>query len=162
MSRGSYQPAWICRNGHTVNAFTVTSPESSADHCAKCGAAAVKACENCGAIIKGNHDIPGVAVFVRYQPPTFCDGCGRPYPWTEAELQAGRDLADELDELTPEEREKLKGSLEDLIGDTPRTPVAVTSFKKLTGKVGAEAGAALKKIATDIASETAKKMLFPS
>ena len=163
MSRGSYQPALICRNGHAVNAFTVTSPECNADHCRTCGAAAISRCEHCGAPIKGHHDIPGVCVLgIIYQPPSFCDSCGRPYPWTEAQLQAARDLADELDELSPEDRERLKGSLNDLISDTPRTAVAATIFKKATTKLGVEGGAALKKIVTDIACEAAKKLLFPT
>jgi hypothetical protein len=114
-------------------------------------------------MVKGDHKAPGVVVVgFPYFVPSFCDGCGRPYPWTEAKLQTARDLADELDELSPEDRERLKGSLEDLICNTSRTTVAATIFKKATAKVGAEGGAALKKIVTDIACEVAKRLLFPT
>jgi hypothetical protein len=45
-------------------------------------------------------------------------------------------LADELDELSPDDKELLKGSLDDLVADTPRTPLAATRFKKLVAKLG--------------------------
>ena len=70
---------------------------------------------------------------VRQRPelPSFCHECGHAYPWVGKRLQAAKDLADELDELSDEEKQKLKATLDDLIPDTPQTEVAGTRFKKI-------------------------------
>lgn len=95
-----------------------------------------------------------------YIAPPFCHACGKPYPWTAAKLDAARKLADELDELTPDEREKLKGTLDDLIRDTPRTQVASTRFKRIMSKVGMSSASAMREIIVDVLSEGAKKMII--
>jgi hypothetical protein len=69
-------------------------------------------------------------------------------------------LADELDELDEAERDKLKGSLDDLVKDSPQTEVAASRFKKIMGKLGTQSASALKSIVIDVVSETAKKALF--
>ena len=96
--------------------------------------------------------------------PSFCPDCGKPYPWTEAKLKAAKELADELDNLSLEECELLKKSLDDIIvmEDTPQTPVAATRFKKLVAKAGQVAAQGFRDILVDIASETAKKLIWPS
>jgi len=95
--------------------------------------------------------------------PSCCPDCGKPYPWTEAKLKAARELADELDNLSPEERDLLKKSLDDIMLDTPQTIVAATRFKKIAAKA-AKTGKAtvkeLRKLVVDIASETAKKIIL--
>ena len=75
-------------------------------------------------------------------------------------IQAAKDLADELDELSNEERQKLKSNLDDLYKDTPQTEVAVTRFKRIMSKVGKDSYSAMKSIITDVVSETIKKSLF--
>ena len=94
--------------------------------------------------------------------PSFCPDCGEPYPWTEASLKAAKELADELDNLSLEEREILKKSLDDIMvmEDTPQTPVAATRFKKLIVKAGKPAAEAFRKLLIDVASETAKKIIL--
>lgn len=59
------------------------------------------------------------------------------------------------------ERELLKQSLDDLVRDTAKTQVAALRFKKLVGKAGNVVAGGLRDILVDIASETAKKILFP-
>jgi hypothetical protein len=75
-------------------------------------------------------------------------------------LQAARDLADELDELNPIEREKLKDTLNDLVQDGPKTELATIRFKKIAQKLRKVSVEAIKTVLTDIVSETAKKALF--
>ena len=70
-------------------------------------------------------------------------------------------MADELDELDEAERDKLKGSFDDLAKDSPQTQVAATRFKKIMAKLGTQSASALKSVVVDVVSETAKKMLFP-
>jgi len=95
--------------------------------------------------------------------PIFCPDCGKPYPWTEAKLKAAKELSDELDTLTLEERGMLKKSLDDIVGEeTPQTTVAVNRFKKIVAKAGPVAAEGFKKILWDIASEFAKRQIWPS
>jgi hypothetical protein len=94
--------------------------------------------------------------------PIFCPDCGKPYPWTEAKLKAALELSDELNNLSTEERNMLKKSLDDIVRDTPETTVAATRFKRLVTKAGKAAADGFKDILVDIASETAKKLIWPS
>lgn len=68
-------------------------------------------------------------------------------------------MADESEELTPEERQQLKDSLPDLVADTPRTTLAISRFRKLVSKTGAFSADALKKIVVEIGTEVVKKAL---
>jgi hypothetical protein len=69
-------------------------------------------------------------------------------------------LADELDGLTADEKEKLKYSLPDLVKDGPRTTVAETCFKKIMKKAGSEAYEGMKSILVDVVNEAVKKSVF--
>ena len=80
----------------------------------------------------------------------------------DSKLKAARDLSDELDNLTPDERDLLKKSLDDIVRDTPQTTVSALRFKKLAAKAGSIAASALKDILVDIASEAAKKVIWPT
>lgn len=155
-----YDTAQICTNGHVINEQLVSSPHIDRKFCERCGAPTVTECLHCKATIKGiHHSEFGTSGFTR---PNFCPNCGKPYPWTEAKLKAAKELSDEFDNLSPEERETLKKSLDDIVRDTPQTPVAATRFKKLAAKAGKVAAGALRDILVDIASEAAKKLIWPS
>ncbi len=104
--------------------------------------------------------MPGVLSMPRYKPPSYCHDCGTAYPWTESMLEAAKELADELDGISAEEKEKLKESLNDLVREGPRTKLAETRFKKIMMKAGKEGLDAMKSILIDIVSETIKKSLF--
>jgi hypothetical protein len=123
--------------------------------------ATVTACPHCKAQIRGYYYVDGGVVFNRGTPVySFCHECGSPYPWTEAKVKAARDMADELDELSQEDRDRLKGTLDDLIRNTPQTEVAAIRFKKILAKLGKEGTGAMRDIVVDIASEVAKKPLL--
>jgi hypothetical protein len=92
--------------------------------------------------------------------PAFCHGCGKAFPWTASALEAARFLADETDSLSPTEREELKATFDDLVRDTPKTTLASTRFNKLMVKAGKGVAHAFRDIFVDIASETAKKLIF--
>src|SRR4051794_5010164 len=94
-----YDTAQICRNGHLINSFRSLAPQSSRAYCEKCGAEAINNCQQCSGQIRGqsfyqigNRRRLGPAMRV----PAFCEKCGKSYPWTEARLEAARDLAGEL------------------------------------------------------------------
>jgi hypothetical protein len=106
--------------------------------------------------------MPGVVASFHFHAPAFCAGCGTAYPWTESTLQAARDLTNELGGLNETEKEALSKSFDDLVRDTPQTQVAAIRLKRLLPKIGREGAAALRDLLVDIASETAKKMIWPS
>jgi len=105
--------------------------------------------------------MPAVADFSEYEVPAHCHSCGKPYPWTAARIEAAKELSDELDALTPEEKQQLRNSIDDLVVDTPRTTMAATRFKKLASKAGKGAVEAFKSVLVGVLSEAAKKILFP-
>ena len=71
-------------------------------------------------------------------------------------------MSDELENLTPDERDLLKKSLDDIVSDTPQTTVSALRFKKLAAKAGSTAASALKDTLVDVASEAAKKVIWPT
>jgi len=164
MSDGWYDTAQICIEGHPINCMSVSSPEHNREFCRKCGAKTITKCENCSAPIKGFYHDPWATRpgnLSWFTPRSFCDNCGRPYPWTEAKLKAAQDLSDDLNSLSPEERSLLKKSLDDIVRDTPQAPVAVTRFKRLVAKAGKPAADAFRDILVDILSEAIKKSIWP-
>jgi hypothetical protein len=158
-----YDTAQICINGHVINSRSVSEPDYNRKFCEKCGASTINSCLNCHETIKGFHHERHTLMIPNdmLAKPSFCPDCGSPYPWTEAKLKAAKELSDEFENLSPEERETLKKSLDDIVRDTPQTPVAATRFKKIAAKAGKVAADGLRDIIIDIASEAAKKVIWP-
>jgi hypothetical protein len=159
MSNGYYSVAQICRNGHTAS--QQFSPDLGQKFCGKCGEETITECTFCASPIRGLLITPGKLRPKReYNPPSYCYECGKAYPWTEEKLNAAKDLAELLDELSEAEREQLKMSLDDLVADGPRTIVAQTRFKRILSKTGPEIATGFKDILVDVVSETVKKSLW--
>jgi len=156
---GGYCTAQICQNGHVIVSGTETAPDLKADYCKDCGASTTMECAACKASIRGRYE-SGAIGLDNYTAPRFCHRCGAAYPWTAAKLEVAKELADELDELTADERERLKGALDDLVKDSPRTQVAGTRFKRLMIKAGTSGASAMREIIVDVLSESAKKMII--
>lgn len=66
-----------------------------------------------------------------------------------------------MENISPDEQETLKQSVDSLVRDSPETELAATRFKRIMAKVGAESYAAMKSILINVLSETAKKTLYP-
>ncbi|ABA90275.2 protein of unknown function DUF2321 [Syntrophotalea carbinolica DSM 2380] len=160
MSDSYYDVAQICINGHVINSMAKDYPQSNQKYCSDCGEETITACPSCGSNIRGHYHVPGVISFSNFHAPSYCFNCGSPYPWTAIRLEAAAELADELDGLTTDEKEKLKSSLPDLVKDGPKTVVAETRFKKIIKKAGADAYEGMKTILVDVVSETVKKSMF--
>jgi hypothetical protein len=92
--------------------------------------------------------------------PALCYDCGKPFPWTAERLKVGKELADELEDRSLDDREKIKGALEDIARDGPRTEAAAVRLKRLLGKGTTATGKALWNIAISVATEAATKGLF--
>lgn len=164
MNTNWYDTAQICINGHVINSQSNYRPEHDKQFCNECGKPTITSCQNCNSSIKGYYHVWPFANFnyTDLPLPSFCPDCGSPYPWTEAKLKAANELSDELDNLTSEERNLLKKSLDDIVRDTPQTTVAATRFKKLVAKAGKAAADGFRDILVDILSEAAKKVIWPS
>ena len=160
MNDSWYDTAQICTNGHVITTQLIFNPDHSMRYCDRCGASTITNCQNCNANIRGFYHTrtSGSEISKR---PSFCHECGRPYPWIEAKLKAAQELSDELDNLSPEERNLLKRSLDDIVRETPQTTVAVTRFKKLVAKAGPVAADGFRKILVDVLSEAVKKAIWP-
>jgi hypothetical protein len=159
---GYHDVAQICLNGHTITRNARGSPEFTKKFCSTCGERAIMACDNCDAPIRGEYHADGV-VFLSASipaPPAFCDACGKPFPWTQRKVDAAKALAEELDELSSDEKTKLRQSIDELSSDSTQTEVAAVRFKKIMAKVGKESFAAMRKIVVDVLSEAAKKSIF--
>lgn len=143
-----------------VNVATEESPEHSSKFCKDCGAATTTQCEKCGAAIQGTYHHPEVAVVGFESVPSYCRGCGAPYPWTAESISAARTVVRELDGIDDEEKKLLSESVEALTRDSPTTGLAASRFKRLLPKLKSGSASVLKKIILELATEGAKKLIF--
>ena len=160
---GYFDVAQVCLNGHVITRNAKRSPQFQKKFCDKCGAETIIACPECKTPIQGEYHAEGVFVLgsTMGPPPGFCHNCGRPYAWTQRRIEAATVLADELEDISSEEQETLKRSLDSLVRDSPETELAATRFKRIMAKVGAESYAVMKSILINVVSEAAKKTLYP-
>ena len=166
-----YDAALICLNGHIINSSTNKSPEDNKKFCDKCGSETITKCPRCKTEIQGDYEerqedeftyLPNrsYTIHMSEKAPAFCHNCGKPYPWTESKLKAADELADEIENLKPEEKDVLKKSLDDLIKDSPNAQVAALRFKKLIAKAGGTVGNFFKDLLVDVLSEAIKKSIW--
>lgn len=160
MSDSYYDVAEICRNGHVITTMAATYPEFRKKFCPDCGAGTITACESCGAEIQGTYHVPGViGATSKRSAPSFCHGCGQAHPWTEARIEAAKEIALEAEGLNDKERELLAASIDDIVRDSPRTELAAGRFKRLLAKAGQATRDGLYRVAVDVASAAAKESL---
>jgi hypothetical protein len=155
-----YDVAQICLNGHITNSSTKLRPQHNKKFCDSCGASTIMNCPNCDSEIQGAYHMQMV-VGTFFSLPSYCQNCGKPYPWTEKRLSAAYELAQELDVLSDEDKKILSQSIDDLIKETPKTVVASVRFKKIMAKAGKSAADGFKNILVDIFSEAVRKSLWP-
>ncbi len=146
MEKG-YDIAQICLNGHVANSSSLGYPQFNKVFCDECGKKTITNCPNCENAICGAYLD---SMSLHYDIPKYCIHCGNTFPWTEGKIRAAYELAKEMSNLTEQERDILERSVEDLVNDTPSTPVAITRFKKIMVKVGSDAAGLFKEILKDI------------
>ena len=160
--------ALICESGHVVNEYSTLDSfrNLNPDFCATCGARNIGGCPSCSAPIPGGTtwtEDYGSTHSTKDKPfvkPDHCVKCGAQFPWTQATIAAGLELADELDDLSDEDRDKLKRSFEEIARDTPQAEVAATRIKKIMAKVGGEGAKSIGRIAQQLVTQAAKDALF--
>ena len=158
MSESRYLTAAICTKGHVASeALEYGSGQNK--YCSACGSPVIAACPKCKTPIRGFFYVPGVLTTARYYPPAYCFECGTAFPWTAEKLSAAKELADELEDTSADDRAKLKTAIDDIAADGPRAAAGAARIKRMVGKAGTAVGQALWKISVDVASEAAKKIL---
>lgn len=156
---GVYRVGQVCLNGHAITDAADAHPELREAYCSKCGAETTTTCKECGAGIRGDYHVDGVFAVSEYVAPRFCHACGRAYPWTQAKLKTAAELIEELDELSAEEKSKLKSSVDELVRNAPSTEVAALRIKKTFLKLGKTGADSLRQLLVDVLSEAAKKAM---
>lgn len=158
---GYYDVAQICLNGHMVNSLAHESPQHNQKFCDKCGAPTLMECPNCKINMRGYYNSDIVVLGGNPTPaPAYCHECGKPYPWTEAKIEAAQEMVQEIDELSSEDKVALSESIADIVKDTPRTPIGAKRFNKFMGKVQKETAAAFKEILISVVSEGVKRSIW--
>jgi len=152
-----YDVAQICVNGHVINSSSESYPQYNKNFCDQCGAETITKCRHCGREIKGYYYSFVSPPFLRL---SFCDNCGKPYPWIESRILAAQELAKKTEGLSSEEKDILKNSIDDIVRDTSSSQVAALRFKKIMVKSGKVVADMFKDILVSIASEAAKKAIW--
>jgi hypothetical protein len=168
--KGFYDVAQICLNGHVINMLAKNDPIHNKDFCPKCGSQTIKNCLNCQNEISGHYYTtlqnwvtgkPSIKPIGRFVLPLFCPKCGVLFPWTEKKIEVSKNIIFELSNLTQEEKDLFAKSVDDIIKDTPETVYSSRIIKRILPKLDKEMLRDMRKILGDLASETAKKILFP-
>ena len=147
-----YYPGFICQNGHIVE---ILSRRCTSDYCTKCGSPVTNTCAYCGEVIHGQR----IDYCPPYRVPAYCHSCGKPYPWTQAAIQATLELLAEDENLTAEECNRLVEVLPDALVETPRSQLAAARIGKALRNAGKFTVDALRQFVLDFACELVKKQL---
>lgn len=156
-----YGTALICANGHVLTDELERLPAKNARFCPECGEGTLTTCPECDAPVRGRYHEPPLTCPPLRTPPSFCHDCGEPYPWTRETLQAAADLIDRIKRLSQEERAALKTELGEIMTDNPRTKIAALEVKQALGKAGRIIGPLLRDAVAGLATEAARRIIFP-
>ncbi|MBU6400346.1 MAG: DUF2321 domain-containing protein [Verrucomicrobia bacterium] len=152
--------ALVCLNGHVINDSVRNMPQFNKKFCDRCGEPTIQECPECKESIQGHYWTPGVFGVGKVPAPSFCQHCGKPFPWTKRRLAAAKEVAEQLNDISPAEKQQLKQTIDDLAHEGPRTEPAKLRFKTIMRKVGKESYDVMKGVVTDLVSETVKKSIF--
>lgn len=157
-----YDIAQICLNGHLINAAARSVPVHNKNYCEKCGEKTIANCPQCKLPIQGVYINRARVHYKDLITPAYCCNCGNPFPWTEKALFAAKALAEEFENVSEEDKAKYRESVGEIGKDSPATMLAAARISNVLMKVGDVCKCAFREIMINIASETAKKILWPS
>ncbi len=157
--REGFDLAQICENGHLINKRARTESQYNKDYCSKCGKPTITTCPYCKGAIKG-YDHASKVIELEFPIPSFCDNCGKPYPWISVKLEAAKDLINESN-LNNSDKNIFSENLGSILHESPKTSLAANRIRNVLSKAGKPIAEAFYKIFIDVSSETAKKILFP-
>lgn len=157
---GEFRVAEICLNGHVITATAYSEFEKVAKFCADCGAPTTNKCLSCEAPIRGSYVSFGFLKSGKYKVPNYCHKCGDLYPWTSEKINAIQELIELNETISIEDRKIVIKSMDDLIKDNSRTPVAALKINNILAKADKGTRVAFINIAMDVLSEPAKQALL--
>ncbi|MBB5695511.1 DUF2321 domain-containing protein [Muricoccus pecuniae] len=156
---GYFDLMQVCTNGHVITDNAASLPHFRRPFCSICGESTITACPVCQASIPGEYHVPGVLVLsgATSTAPNNCANCGVAFPWRQASLAS----AVEILEMDLEGQDAVDAAaLVPLIAtENPKTELAALKLKRLMSKMTKPAYDVAIKVVSDLASETAKKML---
>lgn len=130
--RKGFDLAQVCLNGHVITRCAAFSPQFRKKFCPQCGSKTITECPGCSKDIQGLYHVLGEKTEEEtgqdITAPAFCHSCGQRYPWTTVAIDAAKELAYTVG-LSEVDADALARTIDDLVGDTPRTPLAVERFK---------------------------------
>jgi hypothetical protein len=151
-----FDVAQYCLNGHIISGAVRHNRGALEKFCSRCGSETITQCETCQTDIRGTHY--GRVVYTPDRP-AYCNGCGKPFPWTTRSLVSARELA--RFELSDAENHEFADIIENLVKDTPSTPVAIARMEKLVAKMKPAVSEGLKQILSGVIVESVKKAIWP-
>ncbi len=88
----------VCKKGHQITT-TLMRDKNGQNFCKQCGTSTISKCEKCEKPISG-YDWDSSVVYIP-PVPSFCDGCGNKFPWSDIEStvheeQSAENLSDKL------------------------------------------------------------------
>jgi hypothetical protein len=150
---GLHSDAQICLKGHVQHCDG--TPFDPKTYCSRCGSSCIDECPHCQTPIRGRN----IYSAFDYTRPSFCHGCGRPYPWMEERLKTARELLDHDDKLSLDERKELWDDLQYVMSD-PRADLAPAKKALINIKLG-KAGEYTKEIVLDLIAKIAVESMKP-
>lgn len=162
MTNSYYNTALICLNGHIATDSLETVPEVYSPFCRNCGKETISNCAHCDSPIRGRF----VSIYDRhpfgslYRRPNNCHNCGKQFPWVGLATQSARKTIDYMRELTPQEKAEFKELLDDLVAETPSTPVSTLKANQMLKKVSPVLVDAFKQIVIGVVLESIKHKIF--
>lgn len=155
---GTYRVGQACLNGHAIT--DDVSSGLASEFCSQCGAGTIQKCPDCETFIRGHFHVEGViGLGSVWTPPNHCHACGKPYPWTQAKLDAAKEMAEAIEELTEHERDVIAELMPHIIEETPRTKPAGFKLAAIVGKLSGPAKEAFKGLLNEIAIDAGKSSL---
>jgi hypothetical protein len=145
---GQHHDAQICRQGHVQHCQgTIFESET---YCQKCGAPCIEECQYCREPILG---MLLKTKWIYYEAPSYCHGCGHPYPWMEERLNTARELLDHDDQLTEGDRKLLWNDLQYVMSD-PKADLVPAKKKLINIKLN-KASAVVREAVLDLVAKIA-------
>jgi hypothetical protein len=147
---GTHCTAQLCKQGHIQHCDG--SPFNESVHCTVCGSKCIDECTHCQEPIRGADAYRHMS----YVRPQFCHGCGQPYPWMEERLRVARELLDNDDKLSEEDRQSLWGDLQ-YVMSSPKADLAPAKRKLIDIKLAPATGW-IRDAVIDLLAKTAAEM----
>ncbi len=156
-----YETAQICKNGHVITDAYTEASDLAKPFCPECGLPTIVKCEHCATAIQGRVHVDSVISSKKMEKsPAYCFNCGKPFPWTQSNIEAVHELLELDSKISADDRKTVRDVLPDLLAETPKTQVAVVKAKSVMGRMDEGTYNAIKVIIGGFASETVKKALF--